>query len=620
MSVDDSPERMQRLRTKVAREQTRSASKEIVEMVNYIVFLGVFLAATFYDRNDNSYATRTTYVSQLQDKPLARSSAFRSFYTMSSVRDLHDYLQGPFYDAVYRAQSFDGDTTFPPGMLYNGRGFLAGYGRIVGAIRIGQSRVDGSTCTGTLARVPSLFPVQPHDDCYPELTATTESVAPFGAPNGSVYTARTTVPSEPYFVTRSARVYGSPRYVIEIPSMERVGVCDAATTKQGCPVFDQLASLATHKFVDIATRAFFIDLTTYNPNTDEQTTVRLMVEMTKGGGFAPQVECMSYRLYRNHTSSDMVRLGLEFLVLLLVAVQLRHELHLLRRMKWAYLAMVANVAHLFSLIVFGPLMALRVMCYVHLPSPTAIDLDAFTNFRSSIWYYALADAITSFTFFLSWLKLFKFLAFLPLFAPLTKTVTKALKQVAGLILIFGVALMGSALSFTMAFGLDAENYKTVADSCLGLLKILQGELEFEELHSSNRVLGPLFFVIFVTLMFFVILNMFIVVISDAYVETKGELELMHAMHIDTLPRQMMHHLVYVRVSRLAPPLYSFRSLERLVQAPMVRAAAGAPVRPRVRHAQHGVGSSTRAGDVPQDARDDRRRACEDRALREIEMP
>ncbi|ETW00271.1 hypothetical protein, variant 3 [Aphanomyces invadans] len=595
MSVDDSPERMQRLRTKVAREQTRSASKEIVEMVNYIVFLGVFLAATFYDRNDNSYATRTTYVSQLQDKPLARSSAFRSFYTMSSVRDLHDYLQGPFYDAVYRAQSFDGDTTFPPGMLYNGRGFLAGYGRIVGAIRIGQSRVDGSTCTGTLARVPSLFPVQPHDDCYPELTATTESVAPFGAPNGSVYTARTTVPSEPYFVTRSARVYGSPRYVIEIPSMERVGVCDAATTKQGCPVFDQLASLATHKFVDIATRAFFIDLTTYNPNTDEQTTVRLMVEMTKGGGFAPQVECMSYRLYRNHTSSDMVRLGLEFLVLLLVAVQLRHELHLLRRMKWAYLAMVANVAHLFSLIVFGPLMALRVMCYVHLPSPTAIDLDAFTNFRSSIWYYALADAITSFTFFLSWLKLFKFLAFLPLFAPLTKTVTKALKQVAGLILIFGVALMGSALSFTMAFGLDAENYKTVADSWGARVR----RAPLVQSRARPALLCDL-----------------------RHAHVFRDSEHVYCGHFRRVRRDEgrigadacdAHR--HVTEANDAPP-----RLQRLVQAPMVRAAAGAPVRPRVRHAQHGVGSSTRAGDVPQDARDDRRRACEDRALREIEMP
>ncbi|CAK4129953.1 unnamed protein product [Aphanomyces euteiches] len=78
----------------------------------------------------------------------------------------------------------------------------------------------------------------------------------------------------------------------------------------------------------------------------------------------------------------------------------------------------------------------------------------------------MADAVTSFTFFLSWLKLFKFLAFLPMFAPLTQTVNKSMKQVTGLILIFGVALMGSSLSFTMAFGLDAETHKSFADSCL----------------------------------------------------------------------------------------------------------------------------------------------------------
>ncbi|ETV79426.1 hypothetical protein H257_07439 [Aphanomyces astaci] len=540
ITVYDNPERVQRLRANAAHDLKRSASKEVVEMINYIVFLGLFLAATFHGRNDNSFSTRVAYLSQLQDKPLAHASAFRSFYTMSSIRELHDYLRGPFYDTIYRAGSFDGDTNFPKGSYYNDRGYLAGYGRIVGPIRIGQTRVQGQNCTGALALVvPPLFP----RGCYPELTTATESLDAFGAPNGTVYFARTAMPSEPYFVTKSARVYGAPRFVLEIPSAEPADTCDDAT-KVGCPVYDQLVSLATHKFVDVATRVLFIDLTTYNPNTDEQTSVRLLVEFTKGGGFTPQVECMSYRLYRNNTTSDMVRLGLELLVLLLVVVQLRQEFQLMRRMKWVYLSMVANVAHVFSLVVFAPLVALRVLCYMHLPSPTAIDLTAFTNFRTSIWYYALADAVTSFTFFLSWLKLFKFLAFLPLFAPLTKTVTKAAKQVAGLILIFGVALTGSALSFTMAFGLDAENYKTVADSCLGLLKILQGELEFEELHTSNRVLGPLFFVIFVTLMFFVILNMFIVVISDAYVETKGELELMKAMHMDTLSKQVLHHILH----------------------------------------------------------------------------
>ncbi|RHZ02517.1 hypothetical protein DYB35_009559 [Aphanomyces astaci] len=421
-------------------------------MINYIVFLGLFLAATFHGRNDNSFSTRVAYLSQLQDKPLAHASAFRSFYTMSSIRELHDYL------------------------------------------------LQGQNCTGALALVvPPLFP----RGCYPELTTATESLDAFGAPNGTVYFARTAMPSEPYFVTKSARVYGAPRFVLEIPSAEPADTCDDAT-KVGCPVYDQLASLATHKFVDVATRVLFIDLTTYNPNTDEQTSVRLLVEFTKGGGFTPQVECMSYRLYRNNTTSDMVRLGLELLVLLLVVVQLRQEFQLMRRMKWAYLSMVANVAHVFSLVVFAPLVALRVLCYMHLPSPTAIDLTAFTNFRTSIWYYALADAVTSFTFFLSWLKLFKFLAFLPLFAPLTKTVTKAAKQVAGLILIFGVALTGSALSFTMAFGLDAENYKTVADSCI---------------QYTAHVLV-------------------------AYVETKGELELMKAMHMDTLSKQVLHHILH----------------------------------------------------------------------------
>ncbi|RHZ22965.1 hypothetical protein DYB37_006653 [Aphanomyces astaci] len=420
--------------------------------INYIVFLALFLAATFHGRNDNSFSTRVAYLSQLQDKPLAHASAFRSFYTMSSIRELHDYL------------------------------------------------LQGQNCTGALALVvPPLFP----RGCYPELTTATESLDAFGAPNGTVYFARTAMPSEPYFVTKSARVYGAPRFVLEIPSAEPADTCDDAT-KVGCPVYDQLASLATHKFVDVATRVLFIDLTTYNPNTDEQTSVRLLVEFTKGGGFTPQVECMSYRLYRNNTTSDMVRLGLELLVLLLVVVQLRQEFQLMRRMKWAYLSMVANVAHVFSLVVFAPLVALRVLCYMHLPSPTAIDLTAFTNFRTSIWYYALADAVTSFTFFLSWLKLFKFLAFLPLFAPLTKTVTKAAKQVAGLILIFGVALTGSALSFTMAFGLDAENYKTVADSCI---------------QYTAHVLV-------------------------AYVETKGELELMKAMHMDTLSKQVLHHILH----------------------------------------------------------------------------
>ncbi|CAK4129955.1 unnamed protein product [Aphanomyces euteiches] len=120
----------------------RSASKEIAEMVNYVVFLAIFLAATFIGRNDSAFATRTVYLSQLQDRPLAQTSALRTFKTLASIREFHNFLVGPFYDAVYGATSFDGDTAFPAGQLYTGPGFLGGYGRILGTIRIGQVSIS----------------------------------------------------------------------------------------------------------------------------------------------------------------------------------------------------------------------------------------------------------------------------------------------------------------------------------------------------------------------------------------------------------------------------------------------------------------------------------------------
>ncbi|KAG9401516.1 TRP-like ion channel Pkd2 [Aphanomyces cochlioides] len=356
----------------------RSASKEIAEMVNYVIFLAIFLAATFIGRNDSAFATRTVYLSQLQDRPLAQTSALRTFKTLASIREFHNFLVGPFYDAVYGATSFDGDTAFPAGQLYTGPGFLGGYGRILGTIRIGQLRVNGTTCDGFIAQMADFF-TQPAT-CYPEYSTSTESLAPFGYPNQSVYFPRTSMPSEPYFVARSARYYGSPRFTIEFPSVEPSESCDVVA-RLNCTVHDQLASLREHKFVDLATRAIFIDLTTYNPNSDEQTSIRLFVELTKGGGFTPQVECTSYRLYRNTTASDTIRFVLEILVLILVAIQLRQEAQLIRRLKWNYLKMVANVSHLLSLVIFLPMILFRALCATNLPDLTSLSLTTFINFR-----------------------------------------------------------------------------------------------------------------------------------------------------------------------------------------------------------------------------------------------
>ncbi|RHY32618.1 hypothetical protein DYB32_002382 [Aphanomyces invadans] len=88
----------------------------------------------------------------------------------------------------------------------------------------------------------------------------------------------------------------------------------------------------------------------------------------------------------------------------------------------------------------------------------------------------------------------------------------------GLMLIFLVSLVGSAMAFNMvslrtnsivvslttgrlqAFGMRLHNYHT-----LTLVQVIINKVELEALVETNQVLGPLFFCVFVVLMLFVIL-------------------------------------------------------------------------------------------------------------------
>ncbi|KAK6014172.1 hypothetical protein OSTOST_20475 [Ostertagia ostertagi] len=67
------------------------------------------------------------------------------------------------------------------------------------------------------------------------------------------------------------------------------------------------------------------------------------------------------------------------------------------------------------------------------------------------------------------------------------------------------------------------DYSTFLSSVFALLRTVLGDFDFSALSQTNRVLGPLFFVTYVFFVFFVLLNMFLAIINDSYVEVKAEL-------------------------------------------------------------------------------------------------
>ena len=60
-------------------------------------------------------------------------------------------------------------------------------------------------------------------------------------------------------------------------------------------------------------------------------------------------------------------------------------------------------------------------------------------------------------------------------------------------------------------------------SRLSQFRILLGDFKFSELQQANCILGPTYFVLYVFFIFFILLNMFLAIINDAYSEVKAEM-------------------------------------------------------------------------------------------------
>jgi hypothetical protein len=82
----------------------------------------------------------------------------------------------------------------------------------------------------------------------------------------------------------------------------------------------------------------------------------------------------------------------------------------------------------------------------------------------------------------------------------------------------------------MLFQGRLQEFSTIGDSCFTLMRSLLGDFDFERLQHANLYLGPILFIIFVVLAVFVILNMLIAIISDAYVEVEEDVR--NRPHVD----------------------------------------------------------------------------------------
>jgi hypothetical protein len=530
----------------------------------YLVFMAFFTLLTTRGLTDRSvflmHEQLENQLTRVEFKP-AHAHVRKTFGDIATVQEFYQWLQGPFVDAAFSVQTFDGDADAAWTSSASGAGgqpapyLLGGYNRLLGAVRISQLRSKPFDCTGQLkGQLATAAPGQaapPRFTCYGEsseysadygtFTTASEDTAAFGAmPPGppaaaaagahrfsyeggalapgavapqSVAAARSKYLSG--FQARSYRVYPAPAYGLTLPPHLNGSAALAAVTD----------GIVAGRFVDIRTRAVFVDLTVYNPTLDRACFVRLLLEMTESGGVVPSAYFEMVRLWEVVTKKDLFYAGLSGVVLLFY-------LHYARGLWREYRAQGAarflcgwlNVAQLFNLVTFVLQLALNHYAESLVPANLAPDGGAYLDLNPVVRFKQYAKALGGFNVFLNWFKLVGVLSYIPAFALVSNTLARSARGVSSFLVFFFIIFFGFAQAHTLVFGHQLYAFSTLSSSMFSLMRSLLGDFDFEQLRAERSVMGPLFFVLFVVLAVFVVLNMLIAIITNAYEDAKQEME------------------------------------------------------------------------------------------------
>jgi hypothetical protein len=507
----------------------------------------------------------------------------KTFEDVNTVEDAHFWMLGPLLGSVYSPSTFDGrsDWHFSEGKP---QGELLGYNKILGGIRISQLRSNTYDCSSSIHSA-----LKDNGNytfrCFGKKGGTrpgffdeeTENRSDFGSFERFDYESEhVKYPNEPsgmhtfgngtdassrgpfryegihidddfrahahagatvadrraqlfsYWFSNSWNAYPSPAYAITLsPTM---GLQNATQV---------IRDLVRSKYIDLYTRAVFVDLNVYSAMLDRVCFCRLVIEMTASGGVVTDNDFEVVRMWEHVTSglSDGRLWEDDFYTVLRIIVgcfYCYYALQLYKKVRLhgiKYLSQFLAFAQLLNIIFFASSTILNIAAETRFPSEIDLDGTEYLDLYPNVRFKRLAVVISAVNVFLNWFKFIQILSYDPTFAVVNLTLSHSGKGVGGFMVVFFVVFYGFSQTHAMIFQGRLEDFRTTGTAMYTLMRSLLGDFDFEKLRQGHMWMGPALFVLFVVLAVFVVLNMLIAIISDAYDKAKTEVAMMDDVSI-----------------------------------------------------------------------------------------
>lgn len=118
---------------------------------------------------------------------------------------------------------------------------------------------------------------------------------------------------------------------------------------------------------------------------------------------------------------------------------------------------------------------------------------------------SMANNLVAVLVILSWIKVFKYYRFNKTTKQLYSTMREASSDIGGFMIMFLFVFFAYAQFGLLTFGSQLLDYSSLVHSLLALFKTILGDSDFRSLQITNRVSGPIFYLSYVFIVFFVLL-------------------------------------------------------------------------------------------------------------------
>ena len=99
---------------------------------------------------------------------------------------------------------------------------------------------------------------------------------------------------------------------------------------------------------------------------------------------------------------------------------------------------------------------------------------------------------------------------------LAGTLKLSARELLAFSLVFGIALVSFVGSGYLIFGANVRGFKSILTGFETLLSFSLGSFHFTGIIEEYRIIGPLYFFLFFTLVVFVLMNMFITILNESF--------------------------------------------------------------------------------------------------------